>query len=560
MRHWVDWQLLRQFWYVARPYWVSPERGGAIALLLLLFLLSLISVGIFVLVTILLGEVTSTLAARDVQSFTQAITTFVIVFVIGVPLLSGKTYVQAKLSLYWRRWLIDYFLTRYFAHRTFYHLRFHPEIDNPDQRLTEDLDTFTQQSLNFGVILVESVIQLIGLAGVLWSISSFLMGALFLYAVIGTVLAIALFGRILVGINFEQLKREADFRFGLVRIRESAEMIAFYDGQAAESQRMQDRFLAVFRNFNHLIRWQFGLNLFQNGYQYLTFLLPLLILASPILAGKLKVGAFDQAVVAFRSILIALALVINQFEKLSYFASGVTRLYTFLQEMQTQPPLVAEGITFTEAPDIVLDRLTLKTPDQQTTLIQSLSLTVTPGESLLIMGTSGVGKTSLLRALAGLWQSGSGHIARPNQKHLLFLPQRPYMVLGSLRQQLLYPNSSPDTTDNQLLDILQLVNLPELVDQFGGLDAIADWSVVLSLGEQQRLAFARLLVAQPTYAILDESTSALDATNEALLYQRLQATSITYISVGHRSSLKRYHQQILKLTKFGIVNSEFGST
>lgn len=547
MRYWVNWQLLRQFWHVARPYWVSQERQGAIALLLLLFLLSLISVGILVLISILLGEVTSTLAARDVQSFRQAITTFLIAFVVGVPLLSSKTYVQAKLSLYWRRWLTDYFLTQYFAHRTFYHLQFYPEIDNPDQRLSEDLDTFTQQSLNFWVILLESVMQLIGFAGALWSISHFLMAALVLYALIGTVLAIALFGRVLVGINFEQLKREADFRFGLVRIRENAEMIAFYDGQVAESQRMQQRFSSALRNLNYLIRWQFSLNLFQNGYQYLTFLLPLLILAAPILAGDLKIGAFDQAVVAFRSILIALALVITQFEKLSYFASSVVRLYTFLQQMRTPPTLVAEAITFTEAPDIVLERLTLQTPDRQTTLIQELSLTVTPGQSLLIMGASGVGKTSLLRAIAGLWQSGSGDIALPNRKHLLFLPQRPYMVLGSLRQQLLYPNSSLDTTDGQLIQILQQVNLPDLVNQFGGLDAIADWSVVLSLGEQQRLAFARLLVYQPKYAILDESTSALDATNEALLYQRLQATSITYISVGHRSSLKRYHQRILKL-------------
>ncbi|AFZ33395.1 ABC transporter domain-containing protein (plasmid) [Gloeocapsa sp. PCC 7428] len=541
----LNWEIVKQFWVITKPYWTSSERWKAIALLLLLFLLSIISVGILVIVSILLGEITNTLAARDAQSFTQVITIFIVTFILGVPLLSSRTFVQGKLSIYWRRWLTDYFLSRYFAQRTYYHLQSHSEIDNPDQRISEDLNIFTQQALNFWVIFVESLMQLVGFAGALWAISPTLMGVLVLYAFIGNILVITLFGGVLVGINYEQLKREANFRFGLAQIRDNAEMIAFYDGQHTESQQMQHRLLAALRNLDRLIRWQFSLNLFQNGYQYLTFLLPLFILAPSILAGEQKVGAFDQAVVAFRSVLISLAIVISQFEKLSLFASSVTRLYGFLQQTQTHQILERNAITFTQASAIALHDLTLCTPSQKT-LIRELSLTVNPGQSLLITGVSGVGKTSLLRAIAGLWHYGSGHITRPAQQHLLFLPQRPYMILGSLRQQLLYPNSSFDTTERHLIETLHQVNLAHLITDYN-LDAIADWSRVLSLGEQQRLAFARLFITCPSYAILDESTSALDEYNEALLYQQLQATSITYISVGHRSSLRRYHQQLLHL-------------
>ena len=496
-------------------------------------------------VSVLLGEMTSALAAKDPAYFTQVTIAFVIAFVLGVPLLSGKTYVQAALSLYWRRWLLHQFCGDYFRRQTYYHLMFQPEIDNPDQRLTEDITTFTQQAVNLWVIAIESVLQLLGFAGILWASSPLLMGVLLLYAVVGTGLAIARFGPVFVGINLEQLQREADFRFGLVQIRENAEMIAFYDGQTTEFQRMQARFTAVFQTVAHLIRWQFGLNLFQNTYQYLTFLLPLAVLAPPIIAGTLKVGVFDQAVIAFRSTLIALALIISQFEKLSEFASSITRLQTLEQAMH--PATVsAATITTTFSNQLELANLTVQTPTGQP-LIQDLSLILEPHQSLLIMGASGVGKTSLLRTIAGLWHQGSGKISRPEREQLLFLPQRPYMILGSLRQQLLYPRSSSDIPDSQLLEILKRVNLADLADRVGGLDALADWAQILSLGEQQRLAFARLFLAQPTYAILDESTNALDTANEAELYQQLRSSGIGYVSVGHRAELQAFHQQVLTI-------------
>lgn len=540
-------QQWRQFWRVAKPYWASSEKWGALALLGTLLLLGLVSAALLVLVSVFLGEVTSALAAREPERFSQALIQFLGVIVLGLPLLSLKTYIQAKLSLYWRKWLTDRSLKQYLGNQRFYQLNANSLIDNPDQRIAEDIKIFTQQSLFFVVIAFDALLQLAAFTGVLWSISKPLMLFLILYAIVGTIVTTVVFGRALVSINAEQLRREADFRFSLVRVRENAEAIASYQGEILESQQVWQRFLAVFHNFGHLIRWQLGLNFFQNGYQYITFLLPALILAPAILSGRQEIGVEAQASTAFRIILLALALVIKQFEQLTALVASVDRLDN-LETSTISIPSDAPIIQTIEGDRITLDHLTLYTPNYQTVLIQDLSFMLQPGESLLIMGKSGVGKSSLLRAIAGLWQAGSGSITRPPLAQVLFLPQRPYLPLGSLRDQLAYPHSPLNFPDEQLLRVLEQGNLPDLSTRFGGLDTIEDWSKLLSVGEQQRLVFARLFLTQPAYAILDEATSGLDMANEKCLYEQLQKTNITYISVGHRSTLRNYHQTVLQLS------------
>ncbi|MBE9214967.1 ABC transporter ATP-binding protein/permease [Plectonema cf. radiosum LEGE 06105] len=543
-------QLWENFWRVSKPYWFSQEKPGAIALLSLLIFLSMSSSSFLVVETVQRSELLSSLAAKDTERFLRTLIILLGIILVTIPLISWKTYIQGKLTLHWRRWLTDSFLHCYFDNLNFYRLNFSQDLDNPDQRIAEDINNFTQQSLYLLTVLSDSILQLILFSAVLWTTSPILMFVLIFYAVGGTLVTTLVFGRKLVAINFKQLKREADFRFGLIRVRDNAESIAFYRGQNQEFSRVKQRFADAFKNFNNLIRWQFGLTIFQNGYQYINFVLPFIILAPRIFTGDLEIGAVTRSQAAFERIGFALGLIINQFEKLSALSAGVNRLSVlseFAQSNKSLPESVNTNIIIKESSHLEINHLTVQIPETNKTVVKDLSVSVKKGESLLIRGDSGVGKSSLLRTIAGLWNFGSGNIHRPKLENILFLPQKPYMILGSLRQQLLYPYLHKQISEPELIEILKLVNLSKIAMKYQDLDTIEDWSQLLSIGEQQRLAFARLLLTKPNYAILDEATSALDETNEEHLYQQLQKTGIAYISVGHNPQLLKYHQQVLEI-------------
>ena len=546
----VDRHHLLRFWAIAAPYWRHEERWKAWGLLALLVLLLLGQTRFAVLFNEQTGEFTSALAAREEERFWAAIRYCLGLLVVAVPIYAFYYFVRDKLGILWRRWLTGRFLDSYFAQRHYYELNANAAIDNPDQRIAEDINTFTQRTLYFLLILIGAVLQLFAFSLVLWEISRVLVYFLVVYAIFGTTVTLAVFGRPLIGLNFMQLKREADFRFGMVRIRENAESIAFYRGEAQESQQVRRRFAAAFDNYNRLIRSQLFLNLFQYSYGLLTIVLPSAIIAGDVLSGELEVGAAVQAAGAFAAVLSAISVVIENFEGLSRFAAGIDRLDAFSRVLAAEPACRARSsslIESTQGDRLALEHVTLMTPGGERTLVKNLSVAIPPGAGLLIVGESGSGKSSLLRAVAGLWYCGSGRIVRPLPEDILFLPQQPYMILGTLRSQLLYPHQERAVPDAELLRLLERVNLPDVAERFGGLDAERDWEKVLSIGEQQRLAFARVLLTRPRYAMLDEATSALDAANEESLYRQLAASQTTLVSVAHRASVLKYHAQVLEL-------------
>ena len=547
-------RLWRRFAAIARPYWHSDERWRARGMLALLILLLLGQTAFNVLFNQETGEFTSALAARDAERFWASIWRYTAILVAAVPIYALYYFVRDTLGLRWRRWLTDSFLTRYFSHRAYYRLNSSAGIDNPDQRISEDIESFTSQSLYFSMILLGSVIELAAFSSVLWTISQGLVYFLIGYAVFSTVFTGAVFGRPLIALNFRQLRREANFRFSLVRVREHAEPIAFHDGEAREMSTLQRIFTALYGNYQQILRWQFKLNLFQYAHRFLTIVLPTVIIANDVLSGELEVGRAIQAAGAFAAILSALTVIVEHFEKLSRFSAGIERLHAFSQALDDEagrlPSIAgdaAEQIHTTHGFELSLERVTVFTPSREHLLVQELNVAVRPGEGLVIAGTSGTGKSSLLRAIAGLWTTGSGVVTRPASSDMLFLPQQPYLPLGDLRFQLTYPHTERDISDEELLRWLDRVGLPTLAERFGGLRAELDWARVLSVGEQQRLAFARALIAKPRYLLLDEATSALDAGNEERLYSQLAGLSITPISVSHHPAVLKHHHRVLEL-------------
>ena len=545
----------RRVWAIGRPFWVSDQKWVPLGLLAGTLLLTGSIKGTNVVFSYVNRDMMTALTGSNATVFFRNAWLIVVYSLVAAPITAVDGYVQGRLMIRWRQWLTESFLDRSLHDRIFYRISADPKIDNPDQRISEDLNAFPGFAVSFVLQTLWGIVTGVSFVVVLWLISPSLVAVLAVCVGLGSVLTVVI-GRPLIGINFTQRHREADFRHSLVRLRDNAEAIALYGGERREEVELLRRLSAVVKNSILMIRWQRNVAFFTYAYDMLLVLVPVVVLAPSYFAGKVEFGQITQASAAFLTLRNALSIIVDQFNSLSSFAAVVERLGTYLEAGDGQQVSEAGGeamraeaparIETVESPRVAIEALTLYTPDAGKALVRDLSFELAAHERLLIVGESGVGKTSLLRALAGLWRTGSGRILRPPLSEILFLPQRPYMVLGSLRQQLRYPRAS-DVSDAELVSVLQRAGLADLPARVGGLDAEHKWKDLLSLGEQQKVAFARLLLDRPAWAFLDEATSALDAASETLLYEQVAAAKINVVSVGTRVGLLEFHDVQLEL-------------
>jgi len=661
-----------RFKQVAMPFWTDPKSSSNARWLLAGVVgLTLGTTAISVGFNFLGRDFYNSIAEKQPEEFDRLLKTYIAVIAGAIPVFVMRDYYQSVLTLKWRAWMTEAYVAKYLDRRNFYHIQTGSIIDNPDQRIVDDIANFTTTSLGLGFTILNAGIDLVSFSGILLGIYKPLVGVLFVYSLGGTLISARL-GQPLVGLNFAQEAREADFRYGLVRVRENAESIAFYQGEAAERGALVARLRSAVDNFGELLKATRSVDFFTSFYRYMVTFLPAAVVAPLYFRGEIEFGVINQSSSAFSHILGDVSLVVYQIERLASFSAVTDRLGQMTEVLEkpaasimfgdededegetklrsriargpvarrdwraaageaiasaagalsltTREPYPANGAESDaklpktpEVPRLFVRDLTVRAPGaaarERPPLVEGLDLALAPGGSLLVMGPSGAGKTSLLRAVAGLWEQGRGEVrwtveedgeadasepsgnretgsdspissssdAAPNasteNSGLYFLPQRPYLVLGTLRQQLLYPTwvkseasdvedaaaddwrcgvsgCPPKPSDATLVQTLERVNLGYLLTRTdnASLDATGDWSSILSLGEQQRLAFARVLLARPPVAVLDEATSALDAENEAEMYALLRRLPDTaFVSVGHRASLLGYHDDVLRL-------------
>ena len=552
IRFWEDVKV------IAGPYWFPTKPGmrafsdviRAWGMLALLILLIITLVGITAFNTFITRDLLDIIEEKNYSSFLQTLSLYAVGLIGIIPLVGFSKFVRQNIALDWYQWLNNYILEKYLSNRAYYKINFKSDIDNPDQRLSQEIEPITRIVLSFSSTLLEKVLEMIVYLSILWSISQLFVYILLIYTIIGNLIALYLTQE-LNKINQEKLEVEGDYNYTLTHVRNHAESIAFFRGENQELNIIKRRFIQVIKNIQRKINWERNDNIFNRGYQALIQIFPFLLLAPLYMRDELNFGQISQASMAANLFATALATLIGEFGSLGRFSSYIERLTEFSDALEavTKEPENVSTIKTIEENHLAFENVTLQTPNYEQVIVEDLSLSVQPGEGLLIVGPSGRGKSSLLRAIAGLWNAGTGRLVRPPLEEVLFLPQRPYIILGTLREQLLYPKTNRQLSNAELKEILQQVNLQNLLSRVEGFDTEVPWENILSLGEQQRLAFARLLVTNPRFTILDEATSALDLKNEGSLYQQLQLTKTTFISVGHRESLFDYHQWVLELSQ-----------
>lgn len=556
-------QFFRDVWYLTKSYWQSEEKKKAFFLLGCIIALTLGVVYMLVLLNQWNNSFYSALQNYDAKKIFDELIHFSWLAAIYILLAVYSYYLQQTLILNWRRWLTTRFIDIWLQNKTYYNLQmFGKDTDNPDQRISEDVRQFVEMTLSFGIGILKAfctfasfVVILYNLSGSFsftfmgktWTINGYMLWASLLYSVIGTYIT-HLVGRKLVKINFIQQKYEADFRFSMIRLRESAESVAFYRGEAQEGSVFKQRFKMLLDNFWKLVNKQKQLVFLNSGYSQIAIIFPFVVAMNRYLTKEVTLGGLMQVASAFGRVQDSLSYFVDMYSSIAQWQAVVMRLTYFGRHMHevSQQAERFHVERFAAADVVEADNMQINLPDGKP-LLENISFTLHPGHNVLIKGVSGSGKSTLLRAISGIWPFVDGKIFLPERDKLMFIPQKPYLPLGTLRAALNYPGNKP-IDDTELIYLMDLCQIGYLKDK---LDLEADWSHVLSVGEQQRLAFVRAHIQQPQWLFLDEATSALDEDTEATMYsllqERLQQTTV--VSVGHRSTLNKYHELVLRLNK-----------
>ena len=561
-----DKKLYQMAWHLMSSYWHSQEKWKARGLLAGVIALTLGQVYMLVLLNGWNNDFYNALQQRAFESFWPLIGQFAGFAFLHIIFAVYAVYVRQILEIKWRKWMTDKYLDRWLGHQTYYRLQVagQDDMDNPDQRIADDVNSFVNLTLGLFVGVLKQATSLVAFVVILWNLSGsldiplgdtvlsvpgYMVFVTLIYSVVGTWLAHKV-GRKLIRLNYDQQRVEADFRFSMVRVRENSESVAFYGGEKPELQNFRERFALVIGNFWGLMKRTKLLNFYVNGYAQIAIIVPVLMCAPQYFNGTMQLGGFMQTISAFGRVQDALSYFVESYDSIAQYVAVIRRLGGFAGHMEEAEAL-APSFDFTKNTSNALQlwQMDIALPDGRQ-LAEKLSIAVPAGKRLLISGGSGAGKSTLLRAIAGIWPYGTGEISLPTGWRTMFLPQRPYLPLGSLRRAIYYPQPVLENTDDNLTGLLERFGLQNLAGQ---LDAVDDWSRILSLGEQQRLAFIRILLLRPDIVFLDESTSALDEPREAQAYEILHQLlpQMAVVSVGHRSSLLNCHDKQLVLAGDG---------
>lgn len=547
-------QFFRRTWAMITPYWRSEEKGKAWLLLAAVIGLSLFSVAISVWINHWYKDFYNALEHKDTAAFWQLIGYFGGIAAVAILGAVYRLYLTQMLTIRWRAWLTEKHFARWLADKNYYQLEQGGYTDNPDQRISEDLNNFTANTLNLGLGLLRNVVSLVSFSIILWGVSGsievfgitipgYMFWCALLYAAVGSWLT-HLIGRRLIGLSNQQQRFEADLRFSMVRVRENAESIALYNGEPNEQQRLSTRFGKVWHNFWDIMKVSKRLTFFTAGYSQIAIIFPFIVAAPRYFTGKIELGELMQINSAFGNVQENFSWFISAYSDLASWRATSDRLLSFQQAMtdnEQRPPAIDVR---PQGERLVVQGLGMDLADGRH-LLTDADMTVEPGQRVMLSGRSGSGKSTLLRAMGHLWPAGHGSIRLPAARYL-FLPQKPYLPIGTLKAVLSYPQDDSAYPAERYAQVLETCRLPHLVER---LDEANHWQRMLSPGEQQRLAFARALLFAPQWLYMDEATSAMDEEDEATLYQALidELPGLSIVSVGHRSSLKRFHGRHVRI-------------